>query len=139
MKFFKNKTVAIVIMAAAIMLSIGIGVMKAPAVDSQVSAGPPLNTTLDSDYFLQYIVDEANVLSAEAEVVDLAISLVAVKVADLRHNSDLSRMDESQIDEWALKRTEKYKMALKRQCITASLQSGTAKTDCVRTFNILIF
>lgn len=67
MKFFKNKTVAMVIMAAAIMLSIGIGVMKAPAVDSQVSAGPPLNTVLDSDYFLQYIVDEANVLSAEAE------------------------------------------------------------------------
>ena len=33
-----------------------------------------------------------------------------VKMADLRHNSDLSRMDE--VDEWALKRTEKYKKAL---------------------------
>ncbi len=34
----------------------------------------------------------------------------AVKIADLRHNSDLSRMDE--IDEYALARTEKYKAAL---------------------------
>ena len=33
-----------------------------------------------------------------------------VKMADLRHNSDLSRMDE--VDEWAMKRTEKYKKAL---------------------------
>ena len=33
-----------------------------------------------------------------------------VKMADLRHNSDLSRMDE--VDEWALKRNEKYKKAL---------------------------
>ena len=33
-----------------------------------------------------------------------------VKMADLRHNSDLSRMDEA--DEWALKRTAKYKKAL---------------------------
>lgn len=34
----------------------------------------------------------------------------AVKIADLRHNSDLSRLDE--IDEYAKKRTEKYKEAL---------------------------
>ena len=34
-----------------------------------------------------------------------------VKMADLRHNSDLSRMDE--VDEWAVKRTEKYKKALR--------------------------
>ena len=33
-----------------------------------------------------------------------------VKMADLRHNSDLSRMDE--VDEWAVKRTEKYRRAL---------------------------
>lgn len=37
----------------------------------------------------------------------------AVKMADLRHNSDLSRMDEHEIDEWALKRTEKYRTALR--------------------------
>ena len=36
----------------------------------------------------------------------------AVKLADLAHNSDLSRMEEDQIDEWALKRTEKYKKAI---------------------------
>ena len=34
-----------------------------------------------------------------------------VKMADLRHNSDLSRMDE--VDEWAAARTEKYKKALR--------------------------
>ena len=34
-----------------------------------------------------------------------------VKIADIKHNSDLSRLDV--IDEWALKRQEKYKKALK--------------------------
>ncbi len=34
----------------------------------------------------------------------------AVKLADLRHNSDLTRLDE--IDEYALKRAEKYKKAI---------------------------
>jgi hypothetical protein len=33
-----------------------------------------------------------------------------VKMADLRHNSDLSRLDV--VDEWALKRNEKYRRAL---------------------------
>jgi (p)ppGpp synthase/HD superfamily hydrolase len=33
-----------------------------------------------------------------------------VKLADLRHNSDLSRLDE--IDEYAIKRNEKYKTAI---------------------------
>lgn len=33
-----------------------------------------------------------------------------VKLADLRHNSDLTRLDE--IDETALKRVEKYKAAI---------------------------
>jgi hypothetical protein len=36
----------------------------------------------------------------------------AVKIADLKHNSDLTRMEPSQIDEWAIKRNEKYKRAL---------------------------
>jgi (p)ppGpp synthase/HD superfamily hydrolase len=36
----------------------------------------------------------------------------AVKIADLKHNSDLTRMEPSQIDEWALRRNEKYKRAL---------------------------
>ena len=34
----------------------------------------------------------------------------SVKMADLRHNSDLTRLDI--IDEWAIKRNEKYKKAL---------------------------
>ena len=36
----------------------------------------------------------------------------AVKLADLAHNSDLSRLDPTQIDEWALKRQEKYQKAI---------------------------
>ena len=36
----------------------------------------------------------------------------AVKLADLKHNSDLSRMDESEITEYALQRNEKYKKAI---------------------------
>ena len=36
-----------------------------------------------------------------------------VKIADLTHNSDLSRMEESEIDERALKRNEKYAEALR--------------------------
>lgn len=34
----------------------------------------------------------------------------AVKLADLSHNSDLTRLDV--VDEWALKRTEKYRKAM---------------------------
>lgn len=37
----------------------------------------------------------------------------AVKLADLTHNSDLSRSEPSEIDDWALKRVEKYKAAMK--------------------------
>ena len=36
----------------------------------------------------------------------------AVKLADLAHNSDMSRLDPEQIDEWAIKRAEKYKKAI---------------------------
>ncbi|MBE6633348.1 MAG: bifunctional (p)ppGpp synthetase/guanosine-3',5'-bis(diphosphate) 3'-pyrophosphohydrolase [Ruminococcaceae bacterium] len=36
----------------------------------------------------------------------------AVKLADLRHNSDLSRMEPSQIDDWALMRQKKYLAAI---------------------------
>ena len=35
----------------------------------------------------------------------------AVKLADLRHNSDLTRLDH--VDAWALKRVEKYRKAMK--------------------------
>ena len=36
----------------------------------------------------------------------------AVKLADLRHNSDLTRMDPCEITEYALQRNEKYKKAI---------------------------
>ncbi len=36
-----------------------------------------------------------------------------VKLADLRHNSDLSRMEEEMIDEWAIARNKKYEAAIK--------------------------
>lgn len=36
----------------------------------------------------------------------------AVKLADLAHNSDMSRLDPAEIDAWALKRQEKYKKAI---------------------------
>lgn len=36
-----------------------------------------------------------------------------VKIADLTHNSDLTRMSPDEIDDYALKRNEKYKAALK--------------------------
>jgi (p)ppGpp synthase/HD superfamily hydrolase len=36
-----------------------------------------------------------------------------VKLADLRHNSDLTRLSAKEIDEYALQRTEKYKKAIK--------------------------
>ena len=36
-----------------------------------------------------------------------------VKLADLRHNSDLTRLAPDDIDEYALKRTKKYEQAIK--------------------------
>ena len=36
----------------------------------------------------------------------------AVKLADLAHNSDMSRLDESMIDEWAQHRAQKYRDAM---------------------------
>ena len=44
----------------------------------------------------------------------LSVNPVArqVKLADLRHNSDLSRMSPGDIDEWALRRNEKYQKAI---------------------------
>ena len=71
--------------------------------------------------FPEEVIDALKLLTHDPEVPYMDYVAViannpiakAVKVADLRHNSDLSRMDESQIDEWAIKRTEKYKTALK--------------------------
>lgn len=45
----------------------------------------------------------------------------SVKIADLRHNSDLSRMDKDMIDGYVLKRCEKYKAAL--ELLTAASEN----------------
>ena len=65
------------------------------------------------------VVDALALLTHDPEVPymdyvrEIATNPIArkVKMADLRHNSDLSRMDE--VDEWAAARTEKYKKALR--------------------------
>ena len=51
----------------------------------------------------------------DSYIARIAISPLArqVKLADLRHNSDLSRLSPTQIDEWALRRNEKYRQAIK--------------------------
>lgn len=66
MKFFKNKTVAILVMVAAILLSVWIGLSKMPTV-VQPAPSVPLDTTLSTSYYEQYIVDDANLLSSKAE------------------------------------------------------------------------
>ena len=68
----------------------------------EVIAALKLLTHEDGVPYMDYVVEIAENPIAKA-----------VKIADLRHNSDLSRMDESEIDEWAIKRTEKYKAALR--------------------------
>jgi hypothetical protein len=47
-----------------------------------------------------------------------------VKLADLRHNSDLTRMDERDIDEWAIARTKKYRKAVR---LLRAKKSGTTR------------
>lgn len=83
----------------------------------------------DTDYTLedlaemgypQEVIDVLKLLTHDSEVPyfdyvkAISVNPVAkqVKLADLAHNSDLSRMDESEIDEWAMARTEKYKKAI---------------------------
>lgn len=55
-----------------------------------------------------------------------------VKLADLRHNSDLSRLDT--MDDWALKRQEKYLAAL--ALLEAPAESGSLRLVPVRGSNI---
>ena len=65
------------------------------------------------------VVDALALLTHDPEVPymdyvrEIATNPIArkVKMADLRHNSDLSRMDK--VDEWAAARTEKYQKALR--------------------------
>ena len=60
-----------------------------------------LLTHLDDTPYMEYI----------AKIKENPIAK-AVKLADLRHNSDLTRLDENAIDQRALERNQKYKRAL---------------------------
>ena len=83
----------------------------------------------DTDYTLedlaemgypQEVIDVLRLLTHNPEVPyfdyvkAISVNPIAkqVKLADLAHNSDLSRMDGSEIDEWSMARTEKYKKAI---------------------------
>ncbi len=71
MKFLKKRTVAIAVMVAAILLSCVIGIAKKPMEQGTVmpptEQGMELDTSLNTNYFRQYVVDEADVLSSQAE------------------------------------------------------------------------
>ena len=61
MKYFKNKSVAVAVMVAAILLSAVCGITGRPKVDTP-AGGPRLDESLDAAFCGQYIVDEADVL-----------------------------------------------------------------------------
>lgn len=66
MKFFKNRAAAIVILAAAVILSSLWGLSKKPLVNVP-EGSVPLDTNLSTGYISSYLADEANVLSAGTE------------------------------------------------------------------------
>lgn len=74
---------------------------------------------LKSMGFAEEIIEALTLLTHDPEVpyMDYVAELKknplakAVKIADLRHNSDLTRLDMP--DEWALRRNEKYSQAMK--------------------------
>lgn len=66
MKFFQKRSVAVLIMVAAIVLSSLYGRSKAPA-PRIPEGGPALDTTLSTAAYRNYIADEANVLSSATE------------------------------------------------------------------------
>lgn len=65
MKFFQKKGVAIFVLVIAIVLSSFIGIGKKPVVEP--GKGPEIDDSLSTAVFEQYIVDEADVLSAKTE------------------------------------------------------------------------
>ena len=69
MKFFKKKSVAIIVMVAAILLSCAIGAAKKPLNSGPVQEvpGAALDSSLETAYVRQFIVDDADVLSAKTE------------------------------------------------------------------------
>ena len=65
MKFFKKKQVAISVLVLSIFVSSFVGVSKTPMVDPD--AGPKLDEKISTSYYKDFVVDEADVLSAKAE------------------------------------------------------------------------
>lgn len=66
MKFLKKRSVAILIMAAAIVLSSLYGISRGPALRVP-EGGPDIDTTLSTAAYRSYIADNAKVLSERAE------------------------------------------------------------------------
>ena len=66
MKIFKSKPFAIVVMIAAILLACVYSSATKPTVDVP-SGAPELDESLSTAYFEQFIVDDANILSAKTE------------------------------------------------------------------------
>lgn len=66
MKLLKNRAVAVIVLIAAIVLSSFYGYSKKPDIEVP-EGGAPLDTSISSGTFQQYIEDEAGVLSAGTE------------------------------------------------------------------------
>ena len=75
--------------------------LEAMGFDGEVLAALRLLTHAEGEPYMDYVARlKANPIAR------------AVKLADLAHNSDLSRLAPEQIDEWALQRQEKYQQAI---------------------------
>lgn len=81
------------------------GDLESMGFDDKVIDALRLLTHDDNDPYMEYV--------AKIKTNPIA---KAVKLADLRHNSDLSRLDDDMIDEWALLRNKKYEEAIKLLC-----------------------
>ena len=65
MRVFQKKNVAILVMVLAIALAAAWGIAHRPAAAPE--GGAPLDTTLSTDYYRTYIVDDAGVLAEHTE------------------------------------------------------------------------
>ena len=75
--------------------------LEAMGFDGEVLAALRLLTHAEGEPYMDYVARlKANPIAR------------AVKLADLAHNSDLSRLAPEQIDEWALQRQETYQQAI---------------------------
>ena len=66
MKFFEKRGVAVVVLVLAVVLSSFWGISKRPVIDVP-DGGRPIDETLPTDAFEQYVVDDADILSDRTE------------------------------------------------------------------------